>query len=194
MKITLKIWALTFLMCAAFNVKAKTTLLDAVIVLSSNDTLKGKISSQVNFVYPDMIIESSFNSKIQFISSNGSIQKFKYDQIQLLKIVDLKSVERIFVPKKGYPRLLELLYDNKIKFYKNYYWNSMNATQDVSLDIFNEEGKRFSIGIFSSKKGKLKKLAKGKTKTLKFIADHKMTDENIIEVLKLYESEMKNKN
>lgn len=194
MKITLRIFALTILMCTAFKANAKTTLLDAIIVMNSNDTLKGKISSQVNYFYPDMIIESSFNSKIKFISSNGTTQKFKYDQIQLIKIVDLKSIERIFVFKKGYPRLLELLYDNQIKFYKNYYWNSMNATQDVSLDIFNEKGKKYRIGIFSSKKGKLKKLAKGKPTTLEFIANNKMTDENIIAVLKLYESEMINKN
>ena len=54
--------------------------------------------------------------------------------------------------KEGYPRLLELMYSNIVSFYKNYYWNSGNATQDVSLELFNEQQEKFGIGIFSSKR------------------------------------------
>ena len=177
-----------------FNVQAKTTLLNAVVVMNSGDTIQGRIISDVNYVYPDMIIESSFNSKVRLQSQDGTLTKYKYDQIQSLKIIDLKGEERVFVRKEGYPRLLELMYSNIVSFYKNYYWNSGNATQDVSLELFNEQQEKFGIGIFSSKRGKLKKFSKGYEKTLAFVKENKMTDENIITALKLYETELKKKN
>lgn len=178
----------------AMSIQAKTALLDAIIVLNSNDTIQGKIISEVNYVVPDMIIESSFNAKVLFRSQDGSVTKYKYSQIQSLELVDLKGNRRVFVQKEGYPRLLELMYANLVGFYKNYYWNSGNATQDVSLELFNEKNEKYSIGIFNSKKGKLKKFSKGKEKTFSFVKENKMSDENIIAALKLYESELKVRN
>lgn len=110
--------------------------------------------------------------------------------------LDKESTWREFrqVQKEGYPRLLELMYANLVGFYKNYYWNSGNATQDVSLELFNEKNEKYSIGIFNSKKGKLKKFSKGKEKTFSFVKENKMSDENIIAALKLYEIELKVRN
>lgn len=176
----------------AFSIQAKTALLDAIIVMSSSDTIYGKIFSDVNYVYPDMIIESSFNDKVRLQTQDGSVTKYHYDQIQSLELIDLKGEKRVFVRKEGYPRLLELMYSNIVSFYKNYYWDSYNATQDVSLELFNEKQEKYSIGIFSSKSMKLKKFSKGKEKTFAFVNDNKMSDENIIAALKLYESELMN--
>jgi hypothetical protein len=178
----------------AFNIQARTTLLDAKIVVNSKDTIYGRIISEVNYVYPDMIIESSFNVKLRLQAQDGSITKYKYDQVQWLEIIDLTGEKRVFVRKEGYPRLLELMYSNIVSFYKNYYWNSGNSTQDVSLELFNEHKEKYSIGIFSSKRGKLKKFSKGKEKTTAFVKENRMSDANIISALKLYESELKKKN
>ena len=80
-----------------FNVQAKTTLLNAVVVMNSGDTIQGRIISDVNYVYPDMIIESALTRKVRLQSQDGTLTKYKYDQIQSLKIIHLKGEKSDFL-------------------------------------------------------------------------------------------------
>lgn len=189
MKTVLRTLIFNLFLCSSSNAQQPIDTLNALLVLDSNDTITGKVICLMNYYSPDIIYESSFNSEVSFINSEGFWRYYKYTRIKLLTINDLNNVERSFVPKEGYPRLLELIYRNKVEFYKNHI-NLFDGTQSVSFEIFDENGKLLRIGEFDSMKRKLKKLAKGKAKTLEFIANNDMTEDNIIKALKLYESEL----
>ena len=165
--------------------------LKAQLILVSGDTLQGQVLAEKNIVYENMTRESSYNQRIRLVNESGEKQKFNWKQVKKLELIDLEGKQRVFVQKDGYPRLLEIIYQNKVSWYKNYYYNMANYTQDVSYEIFDENGIKYSIGIFNSKKNKLESLCKEKTQIISFINNNQMTDENILKVLIMYESELK---
>jgi len=165
--------------------------LKAQLILVSGDTLQGQVLAEKNIFYENMTRESSYNQRIRLVNESGEKQKFNWKQVKKLDLTDLEGKQRVFVQKDGYPRLLEIIYQNKVSWYKNYYYNMANYTQDVSYEIFDENGIKYSIGIFNSKKNKLESLCKEKTQIISFINNNQMTDENILKVLIMYESELK---
>ncbi|NEU07927.1 hypothetical protein GZH53_06345 [Flavihumibacter sp. R14] len=173
------------------HVFAQNARLKAQIFLMAGDTLRGHISAERNIFYKTMTRESSYNQRIRFINNINKKQKFKWEEVKSMEIIDLEGKPRVFVQMYGYPRLLEVVYENKVAWYKNYYYDIVNSTQDVSYEIFDEKGTKYSIGLFNSKKNKLEALCRGKDHILAYIKDNQMTDENILKVLMMYESGLK---
>ena len=185
LKILITLLATTF----STDLIAQTVHLKAELILTSGDTVKGNVVASRNFFYERMIIETSFNEKLRFVNQLDENIKYKWNDVSRLTLVDLEGKDRLFVQKAGYPRLLEVIYINKVAWFKNYY--KANSSQDVSYEIYDESGKKYSLGIFSSKKNKLTSLCSGKDQIISFIKDHPMTDDNILQVLKMYELELK---
>jgi hypothetical protein len=165
--------------------------LKAQLILVSGDTLQGHVLAEKNIFYENMTRESSYNQRIRLVNESGEKLKLNWKQVKKLELIDLEGKQRVFIQKDGYPRLLEIIYQNKVSWYKNYYYNAANYTQDVSYEIFDENGVKYSIGVFNSKKNKLESLCKDKTLIISFINNNKMTDENILTVLTMYESDLK---
>ena len=162
------------------------------IIMKNKDTLFGKMKVKVNLFDKKLIYPSSFNSKVKFYNKIGKKRKIKSKEITELKFIDFKNKTRKFVKIKEFKHhLVEEVYIGKIKWYKHYSYDLYNQTENVYEEIFDENNKQFSIGLFSSYKKKMRKITKGNSKLEKFIKENDMKkDENILKALKMYELEL----
>lgn len=181
--VTVLIWSYTT------DLMGQNTQLRAQLILVSGDTLEGNLIVTKNIFKETLIKETSFNQQLRFINGLNEILRYNWKDVARVAVLDLEGNERVFVQKSGYPRLLEVIYINKVSWYKNFY--PSNSSQDVSYEIYDENGKRYSIGIFGSKKNKLESLCNGKDQIISFIRNNPMTDDNILQVLMMYEKELK---
>lgn len=171
------------------ELNAQVVSLKSEIILVSGDTVKGNMIALRNIFFKKLINETSFNEKLSLINQDNKKIKYRWNEISILKFVDLEAKERTFIQKEGYPRLLEVMYKNKVSWF-NHYYQGYNYSQNVSYELFNETGKRYTIGIFNSRKNKLTLFCDGHEQIISFINDNPMTDENILHVLKMYEKEL----
>lgn len=172
------------------NLSGQSVKLRAQLYLVSGDSCKGFILAKKNIFYEKIIIESSFTEEFILINDAYKELKFKWQSIKKMELIDLKGKKRVFVQKDFFPGLLEVIYQNKVVWYKYYYYSMMDYTQYENYHIIDEKGTEHKIRGFNSKKNKLTKLCQGKEKIIAFIENNEMNDDNILKVLKMYETEL----
>ncbi|MBN8567375.1 MAG: hypothetical protein J0M25_11655 [Flavobacteriales bacterium] len=169
----------------------QTVKIRAYLNLVSGDSIKGYILAQRYLFDKKKAHESSYNKEFTLIDGSYKETKFNFKSINKMELIDLDGKIRIFVQKENFPRLLEVIYQNKVVWYKFHYYNWVNYSDEVVNYIFDEKGTEYNIGGFNSKKNKLIKFCKGNEKIIAFIKTNEMNDENILKVLKMYEMELK---
>ncbi|WP_299051801.1 hypothetical protein [uncultured Polaribacter sp.] len=162
------------------------------IILKNNDTLIGEMKIRVNLFDKQLIYPTSFNEKVKFYNSVGEKTKIKSKEVSKLTFTDLKGKNRKFVKIKEFKNhLVELVYSNKVHWYKHYYYDSYNHTENTIEELFDENGKQFSIGLFNSYRKKMRKFTKENSNLIEFISSNDMKkDENILKAIKMYEKEI----
>ncbi|PNW27220.1 hypothetical protein BKP44_14095 [Formosa algae] len=161
--------------------------LSSEIILKTQDTLIGEILTAKNPFDKEFIHVTSFNNKLVFHDKLGQKRKIKAQEILELNFTDLKGEKRRFV---GIPEMkhyiVEVIYINKIKWYKHYYTNY--GTETFTYMIFDQDNNRFNIGLFNSARKKLKEITQQNPDINTFIEENKMNEENILNVIKMYEA------
>jgi len=183
----------TILLFISISLYSQTTPLPATLILHNGDTLRGKVLAKPNIFWKTLIYESSVNQRIKFRNESGEKVKFKDEEIARLEFTDLKGRKRVFV-SKDYVRLLELMHDGVIKWYRDYYTIDIYQSNQSQADfIYDENGTRFHITNFNSKKNKMKEIVKNDPELSDIIKESKMDDENMLQILQLYEKKLASK-
>jgi hypothetical protein len=176
--------------CFTLVLYSQTTPLKAKLILLDGDTLKGKVLAKPNVFSKTIFYESSINQRIRFIKESGEKVKFKDEQVSTLEFTDLKGQKRTFV-SKNHIRLLEVLYDGKLKWYRDYFTTDVYQSNQSQYDlIFDENGKEFKITMFNSMKNKLKEVVKDDPELSEIIKNSKMEDDNVLKILQLYDKKL----
>ncbi|CAL2075471.1 Peptidyl-prolyl cis-trans isomerase ppiD [Tenacibaculum sp. 190524A02b] len=162
------------------------------IILKNKDTLKGEMKVKTNLFDKQLIYPSSFNGKVIFYNSVGEKTKIKSKEISELTFTDFKGKNRKFIKIKEFKNhIVELIYSNKVRWYKHYYYDSYNHTENTVEELFDENGKQFSIGLFNSYRKKMRKFTKENSNLNEFINNNDMKkNENILKVIKMYEKQI----
>lgn len=164
---------------------------DVQIVTQSNDTLIGTMKVNTRLKFKGFVLPSSFNENVRFTSNDGNYKKISAKDIQQLNFKDKTGTKRKFVRLNEYKHhIVEVIYLNNLKWYKHYYFDTYNNTENIVYEFFDENNKQFTVGVFNSKKKKLKLLTNNDPEIKSFIKNNKMTDENILKVFKMYESKL----
>lgn len=179
------------LLCSCFgNGLFSQTPYDVQIITEANDTLNGTMKVETKFRFKGFVLPSSFNRKVNYTDENGKNTKISAINIHQLNFKDKTGTFRNFVHLQGENGLLvEDMYNNQVKWYKNYYSNRYDY-DNVEDIFFDETGKEFKSGMLSVKKKVLRRLTKDNSEIKSFIKKNKMTDEMTLEVLKMYESKL----
>lgn len=166
------------------------TLTTKIILKNNNDTLTEKLRVITNIFWPNLLNELSVNQRIVVIDSLNKKRIIKAIDIKKMSFVDFKQKERTFIGVfwgKYDKTLKELLYDGKIKWYREYNSNAYDGsimTTDIMLD---EKNEIVRIGLLNSKKNKLKEITKSKPELIESIENTKLTDDNVLMILKKYD-------
>lgn len=183
-KINVKLLILIFIFSISSKLNAQIEI-DAKIVLMNNDTLKTKIDVYASIFELDNISALSINRVVRTIV-NRSIVKLKAEDIRQMSFTDLKGNKRLFVQKNEV--LQELMFNGKIKWFRNYGRNSYDGTTIINDLMINEFGEIIEIGqLTMSRRKKIKEITKHKPQLIQIIDDMKINDENYLKVLKKYE-------
>lgn len=159
--------------------------IDAKIVLMNNDTLKTKIDVYASIFALDNISALSINRVVRTIV-NRSIVKLRAEDIRQMSFTDLKGNKRLFVQKNEV--LQELMFNGKIKWFRNYGRNNYDGTTIINDLMVNEFGEIIEIGqLTMSRRKKIREITKHKPELTQMIDDMKINDENYFKVLKKYE-------
>ncbi len=142
-----------------------------------------------NFFDKKFIYPSSFNYKVKFFHKDGTKQRIKARDIEKLTFIDLKGDKRVFVENADFKNhIIEIVYLNKIQWYKHYY--NANYSENTVNELFDLNGKRYSLGLFNSARKQIKKMTNYDPDVVKFLDDNKINDQNILKVIKLYETKL----
>lgn len=177
---------LTFLISSYSNGQKK--IIPTQIVLITSDTLNGTMKVETNAFDKELIYPSSFNKKVIFFDDLGNKRKIKSQWISELTFTDFHKKKRTFVKINEFKnRILEVIYSNKVSWYKDYNYDSYNHIEYIKDEFFDENRNQYTVGLFGNYKKKLRKLTKNNLDIKKFIKENKMDDENIAIVIKMYE-------
>lgn len=158
------------------------------IILLNKDTLQGEVKVKVNAFMKELVYASSFNSRVKFQYPNGEKRKIDSAEILELSLTDLKGKNRKFVKIDDYnTRILEVVYLNKVRWYKDYSFDLYNNSESMYNILFDEKGKQYRIGDLNSYRKKLREFVNDDPIIKEFIKHNEMNDSNILEVLKMYE-------
>lgn len=178
--------------CLSLFTYSQNRSLPVEIILKNNDTLIGEMKIKVNHFNKDLIHTSSFNEKVKFNSSEGKKSKINTKEVSELTFTDFKGNSRKFVRIKEFKhRIVEVIYSNKVSWYKDYYFDFYNQTEKTVDELFDENGEQFTIGLFNSYRNKLRKFTKDNPNMSELITNNDMKkDEIILKVIKMYEKEL----
>ncbi len=162
------------------------------IILKNQDTLIGKMKIKTNLFDKQLIYPSSFNENVKFYNSVGEKTRINSKEISELTFTDFKGKNRTFIKTKEFKNhIVELIYSNKVRWYRHYYYDSYNHTENTVEKLFDENGKQFSIGLLNSYRKKFREFTKENSNLNEFINSHDMKkEENILKVIKMYENEI----
>ncbi len=168
----------------------QSSTLSVKVILTNNDTLIEKIRVQTNLFHHDLLNELSVNKRIIVVDTFNKRGIIKATDIKKMTFTDFKQKERTFIGVfwGSYDNTLkELLYDGKIKWYKEYNRNNYDGSAVVINIFVDEKNEMVRIGLFTNIKKKLKELTKSKSALIELIDNTKLTDENILMILKKYD-------
>lgn len=162
--------------------------LDAKLITWENDTVNVKLRVVTNMFWPDLLNELSLNEKLTKINATGKTEKVRATTVKSLLFTDFKNNERRFeniLP--GRSRLYEVIYDGKIKWYRDYYPHGYDGSVQMTDIFVNEEGKRENVGLFNSMKKKLAIITAAQPSLAPDIEQMKVDREGVLSILKKYE-------
>lgn len=155
----------------------------AQIIFKNGDTLKTYIKVAIPFYESDGLSEVSLNTKVTAII-NGEKVKFRAEQIESLRLVDFYFRDRKFILMGKV--LVEVLFDGKIKWYKNYYKRTNDQIEAFDLFLNEDTGQFVSLGLFNNRK-KLKEITITRADLVPFIESMDVDDKNIMKLLEKFE-------
>ena len=171
MRIIIAVFFLTFSINAQEFLQAK-------IVKKDNDTIYTKIQIPFNPTNPKLFTFNTLNEKI----------KINVSDIKELTITDLSSNSQLFIAEGKF--LSKIIFKgNIIKWYRTYVRNAYDGSIMENDYMVNENNEKFKFGLFNNKREKLKEITflHSTPELIKLIENMKMTDENILMILKKYE-------
>lgn len=163
--------------------------MDAEITFVNNESVNTKIQGRKNIFY-GTLTETSINQKFKMYDRAGKKHSVSHQLVQKMVLKDYEGKERTFIKRDAEDAsLYEVVYDGKIKWFKEYYPHSYDASVQVTNHFVNEENATVQVGNFNSMKKKLKELTASKPELsveIEKLSNPK--EEDIIAVLKAYEN------
>lgn len=168
---------------------SQVKLTDVLIVKQDNDSLHTKMN--IGMIVKDGITyidEVSLYKRVDVVDDNGKkLYTIKAKDIKELSFLALNDVKKKYLKDPSKNQLMEVLYDGKIKLYKQF----VPTTHYMGTYMFfvQPNGEPFKVGLFENNIKILTRITASKPKLkVKIDALEKnYTDEAIVQILKEFE-------
>ena len=156
----------------------------AQIIFKNGDTLNTYIKVNIAFNRTDKLSEISLNKKVTAIIAE---EKVKYEAVEIksLRFVDFFFRERKFVLNGK--ELVEVMFDGKIKWYRNYYKGYDDVVRSRNLFVSKDSNHIVDLGLFNKTRNILKDMTSSRPDLIPFIESMDVDDRNVIKLLKQFE-------
>lgn len=155
----------------------------AEIVLKNGDTLRTHIKVKTLFLDPSHFDEMSIVDKVTTINNKEKVKYFP-EEINRIRFIDYKGIERIFVSNNS--NLLELLLDGKIRWYRAYRLAYNGNRSSVDFIIETITNKQVILALLTNRRKKLLEITSSRPDLIPTIENMKMSNETIRDVLIKY--------
>jgi hypothetical protein len=167
---------------------ANPNAMDAEITFINDKKVNTRIKGEKNIFY-GFLNETTINKYFAIYDNAGKKNYISYEIVKKMTFKDYKSNERVFINRGNrFNSLHEVLYDGKIKWYREFYSNPYDQSTVIIEHFVNENNLEVRVAPFSSIKNKLKEVTNSRPELkIKIENLSKIDNEKIIEILQAYE-------
>lgn len=157
----------------------------AQIIFKDGDTLNTYIKVIIPFNEIDKLSEVSLNRTVTAVIGGEKV-KYGAEKIKSLRIADFYFRDRKFVLQSK--RLVEVMYDGKIKWYRDYIKSIKDdVIRSYDFLVNDEMNTLVNLGFFNNRK-KLKEITSSRPDLITFIDSMDVDDKNIMILMEKFET------